>query len=139
VSARQRLGLNHSLALLAESQLMAGRLDDALATVADALLLPDQNVQIQHTCELLRLRAELRAATGDDMARADFRAALDMATDMGAGLIELRVGAAMARFLADRGDLAEGRRLLVTIMDRYDVDSFDGRKARTMLAELDAT
>jgi hypothetical protein len=102
------------------------------------MLLPDQNVQIQHTCELLRLRAELRAATGgDDLAKVDFLAGLRMAKDLGAGLIELRVGTAMARFLANRGDRGGGRNALAPIMERHDVNSFDGRNARAMLAELD--
>ncbi len=140
VAVRQRLGLNHSLGLLAESQLIAGRVSDALATVADALLLPDQNLQIQHTCELLRLRAELRALCGEDeTARADFQDALDTASGMGAGLLELRVGAALARFLGSRGAPLEGRNVLAPIVRRHDVDSFDGRKARAILAELDST
>ena len=140
VAARQRLGLDHSLGLLAESQLMCGRLEDAIATVADALLLPPVSVQHQHTCELLRLSAELRAVSGDDdMARSHFRQAFDMAVNMGAGILELRAGAAMARYLGGRGDLREGRELLAPIVDRHDVDSFDGRNARAILAELDRT
>jgi tetratricopeptide (TPR) repeat protein len=138
VAARQRLGLDHSLGLLAESQLMAGRFDDAFATVADALLLPDQNMQIQHTCELHRLRAELHASTGEyEAARKDFGDALDMATEMGAGLLELRVGAALARFCGTRGKPLEGRALLGSIVARHDVDSFDGQNARAILSDLD--
>ena len=139
VAVRQRLGLDHSLGLLAESQLMSGRVDEALATVADALLFPDQNMQIQHTCELHRLRGELRALSGDDeRARADFEDALQMATDIGAGLLELRVGAALARFLGARGDPTEARGLLAPIVDGHDIDTFDGRNARAVLSELDS-
>jgi tetratricopeptide (TPR) repeat protein len=139
VAVKQRLGLDHSLGLLAESQLMSGRVDEALATVADALQLPDQNMQIQHTCELHRLRAELRALSGEEeSARADFRDALQMATDIGAGLLELRVGAALARFLGASGNPTEARALLASIVDRHDIDTFDGRNARAVLSELDS-
>ncbi len=139
VAARQRLGLDHSLGLLAESQLMAGRVGDSFATVADALLLPDQGVQIQHTCELLRLRAELRAISGEDeTAKADFRAALEMAKNMDAGLLELRAGAAFARFLGSHGDPDGARRMLAGIIDRHDVASFDGDNARAVLSELES-
>ena len=55
VAANQRLGLNHSLGLLAEAQAAAGRTNDAFATVADALQLRDLAFQRQHTCELLRI------------------------------------------------------------------------------------
>jgi hypothetical protein len=96
-------------------------------------------MQIQHTCELHRLRAELRALSGEEeSARADFRDALQMATDIGAGLLELRVGAALARFLGASGNPTEARALLASIVDRHDIDTFDGRNARAVLSELDS-
>jgi hypothetical protein len=95
-------------------------------------------MQIQHTCELHRLRAELHASTGEyEAARKDFGDALDMATEMGAGLLELRVGAALARFCGTRGKPLEGRALLGSIVARHDVDSFDGQNARAILSDLD--
>jgi class 3 adenylate cyclase len=141
VAARQRLGLNHSLGLLAESQLLSGHLHDALATVADALLLPGLDIQIQHTCELLRLRAQLRAMTGDhDGAISDFEASLAVATDMGAALLQLRVGAAWARLLDSRGDSIGGCAVLAPILARHsEGECLDMREARRLLAELAST
>jgi hypothetical protein len=106
--------------------------------VADALQLPDQNMQIQHTCELHRLRGELHALSGEEeRARADFEDALRMATDISAGLLELRVGAALARLMGASGNLTEARALLAPIVDGHDIDTFDGRNARAVLSDLD--
>ncbi len=139
VAANQRLGLNHSLGLLAEAQAAAGRTNDALATVADALQLRDLAFQRQHTCELLRIRAVLHDAMGkEELARDDFIQALGMASEMGAGLLELRTAVGMADSLSRRGEPTEAHRLLASVLERHHEDSWDIRIGRELLKSLTA-
>jgi class 3 adenylate cyclase/tetratricopeptide (TPR) repeat protein len=139
VAVNQRLGMNHSLGLLAEAQAAAGRTSDALATVADALQLRDLAVQRQHTCELLRIRAVLHDIVGkEELARDDFIAALDMASDMGAALLELRTAVSMAESLFRHGEWTEAHRLLAPILERHHEDSWDIRIGRELLDSLNA-
>jgi hypothetical protein len=139
VAVNQRLGMNHSLGLLAEAQAAAGRTNDALLTVADALQLRDLAVQRHHTCELLRIRAVLHDKAGEhDLARADFDQALGMASDMGAALLELRTAVGMAGLLFRCGDRTEAHRLLAPILQRHHEDSWDIRVGRQLLDSLTA-
>ncbi|HXE54650.1 MAG TPA: hypothetical protein VN541_16635, partial [Tepidisphaeraceae bacterium] len=139
VAVNQRLGLNHSLGLLAEAQLAAGRTNDALATVADALQLRDLAFQRQHTCELLRIRAVLHDLVGEQqLAQEDFAAALGMASDMGAALLELRTAVSMAQSLSRRGERADAHRLLFPIVQRHHDDSWDIRIGRELVESLTA-
>ena len=137
VAANQRLGLNHSLGLLAEAQAAAGRTNDALATVEDALQLRDLAFQRQHTCELLRIRAVLHDIMGKEkLARDDFNQALGMASDMGAALLELRTAVGMAQSLFRRGERSEAHRLLAPILESHHEDSWDTRIGRELLDSL---
>jgi class 3 adenylate cyclase/tetratricopeptide (TPR) repeat protein len=139
VAANQRLGMNHSLGLLAEAQAAAGRPNDALATVADALQLRDLAMQRQHTCELLRIRAVLHdTMRKDELARDDFMQALGIASDMGAALLELRTAVGMAEAMFRRGQRAEAHRLLAPILERHHEDSWDIRVGRELLNALAA-
>jgi class 3 adenylate cyclase len=139
VAVNQRLGLNHSLGLLAEAQAAAGRTNDALATVADALQLRDLAFQRQHTCELLRIRAALHDSIGmEELARDDFIAALGMASEMGAALLELRTAVGMAKSLFRRGKGTEAHGLLAPILERHHEDSWDIRVGRALLDSLTA-
>jgi hypothetical protein len=137
VAANQRLGMNHSLGLLAEAQAAAGRTNDALATIADALQLRDLAMQRQHTCELLRIRAVLHDAVGEEeLARDDFMQALGMATDMGAALLELRTAVSMAASLSRRDERTKAHRVLAPILERHHEDSWDVRIGRKLLDSL---
>jgi class 3 adenylate cyclase len=151
VAAFQRLGLNHSLGLLAEAQLNAGMLEEAASTVADALQLRDGEVQIQHMCELYRIRAGLHLAHGElDEAQGDLTKAIAIAARADAALLELRAATVMARSFLRSSRLEEARDLLVPICDRFDgleteasvalarADCFDRRQAGVVLAELGA-
>jgi class 3 adenylate cyclase len=139
VAVNQRLGMNHSLGLLAEAQAAAGRTNDALATVADALQLRDLAVQRQHTCELLRIRAVLHDIVGkEELARNDFIQALGMASDVGAALLELRTAVGMAQSLLRHGEQTEAHRLLAPILERHHEDSWDIRVGRQLLESLNA-
>jgi class 3 adenylate cyclase len=139
IAVNQRLGLNHSFGLLAEAQAVAGRPEDGLATVADALQMRDLAMQRQHTCELLRIRAVLHDMVGkEDLARDDFAAALDMAVDMGAALLELRTAVGLSELLFRHGERTEAHRLLAPILERHHEDSWDIRIGRELLDLLTA-
>ena len=150
IAASQRLGLNHSLGLLAEAQLKAGMLEEAASTVADALLLRDGEVQTQHMCELYRIRAGLHVARGElDEAQADLAEAIAIAAGADAGLLELRSATEMAKLHLRGLRREEARDLMVPMCDRFDgleaevsvgltrADCFDRREAGVVLAELD--
>jgi hypothetical protein len=110
-----------------------------LATVADALQMRDLAMQRQHTCELLRIRAVLHDMVGkEDLARDDFAAALDMAVDMGAALLELRTAVGLSELLFRHGERTEAHRLLAPILERHHEDSWDIRIGRELLDLLTA-
>jgi len=140
VNVGQRLGLNHSLSLLAEAQIAAGRYDAAVATIDDALALADSSVQPQHTTELRRLRGRVAAEVGaDDEAEGLLRTALDEAASRRAVLIETRVATELLPVLARTGRAAEGRRLVTEALARMQGDAHDRTLAAQALARLEQT
>jgi predicted ATPase len=140
VNVGQRLGLNHSLGLLAEAQIVAGRYDAAVATIDDALALSDHPVQLQHTTELRRLRGRVAAEVGaDDEAEDILRAALDEAASGGAVLIEVRVATELLPVLARTGRVDEGRGLVTGALARMEGDALDRRVAEHALITLEET
>jgi predicted ATPase len=123
------------LAVLAEALSEAGRTEEALASLAEALTVADATGERAYNAELLRLRGELllrqasggggtspardgvastsdRDPSGHAEAEACFRRGLDIACRQGAKSLELRGALSLARLLRATGRQSEGRRLL---------------------------
>ncbi|MBI1816459.1 MAG: AAA family ATPase [Deltaproteobacteria bacterium] len=126
------------LGWLAEAQLLAGQVIDGLSTIEEALTaVPEQRI---HIPELLRLRGELRAAAGADVAtvEASFNESVALARDIGTKLIELRATTSLARFLARHGRTDEARARLAPLYAWFTegFDAPDLQDAKALLEEL---
>jgi hypothetical protein len=140
---------------------MAGdQIEEALAVAAEALALVEATGERFYEAELHRLRGELlRQAAGEGRpaparataagppqsdpagraeAEACFHRALDVACQQGARSLELRAALSLARLLRERGQPAEGRRLLAARLDWFTEgkDTPDQQEARAFLEEL---
>ena len=95
------------LSLLAAAHLRFGDPAAGLAAVDEGLAWTDERDQRYHGPELLRLRGELLAASGDeDAATLAMRQSLGAALGQGARSIALRAACSLARLTGDTGPLA---------------------------------
>jgi predicted ATPase len=149
------------LALLVESLMAGDQIEEGLAVAAEALALVEATGERFYEAELHRLRGELllrqeagagrpspaepAAARPHDPdppglagAEACFRRALDVARRQAARSLELRAALSLARLLRDRGEPAEGRRLLAATFGGFTEgwDTPDLQDARTLLEAL---
>jgi hypothetical protein len=133
-----RAAVGESLGHLAEAQLLGGHIIDGLATIEEALLaVPEERV---HIPELLRLRGELRAAAGADVAtvEASFEEAIALAREIGTKLVELRATTGLACLLARHGRSDEARARLAPLYASF-TEGFDAPDliaAKALLDEL---
>ena len=135
----QLLGINHSLGLLAEAQLLAGKCDQGLDALRRAEAYDELAVQRQHTLELHRLRGVLSSAMGGKDYEVEYflRASLGEATDIDARLLVLRTSTDLARWLADHHRRDEARALLVSALEAVDQEEqADIADAEMVLAAL---
>ena len=98
------------LALLAAAHLRFGDPAAGLLAVDEGLAWTDERDQRYHGPELLRLRGELLAASGQkDAAAVAVRQSLEAALNQGARSIALRAACSLARLTGDTGPLASIR------------------------------
>ena len=128
--------------LLCETQALANAVEDALATVEEALESdPDE---LLYRPSALRLRGELKlkrtpgGRMGFQLAERDFREAIKLAQEMGAKSLELRAVTGLARLLSDTGRRDEGRATLGEIYNWFTegFDTLDLKDAKALLDEL---
>jgi class 3 adenylate cyclase/tetratricopeptide (TPR) repeat protein len=102
------VGLTFGLARLGECLAMAGKMDEALATLEEALSFnPQERV---YRPAAITYRGELRLLRGElELAESDFREAVNLAQDMGARAWELRAILGLARMMQDRGETKSAR------------------------------
>ena len=108
------MGLPYFYALLGEALGKAGKPKDGIKTLNRGLdIASHHGAQFQYS-EMLRLKGELRLASGmsDSVAESCFRDALNIAGQQGAVLPQLRSGISMAKLLSNRGDVQSARSLL---------------------------
>ncbi|HJQ85718.1 MAG TPA: AAA family ATPase [Candidatus Binatia bacterium] len=134
----QRVSHRLYLAWLAEALARTGALDDAAATVEEALgLAPDERL---FEPELHRVRAEIlaRQDAGPERIEASFRAAVELARAQEAHSYELRAATSWARWLQAAGRRGEAREMLGPVCGWFpaDVDMVDLRDARALLQGL---
>ena len=132
-----RLGISRDITFLAAAQERAGAIDDALATVEQALQAnPDE---FAYRPETLRIRGELRLEQGQtELAEIDFREAIVLAQKMSAKAWELRATTSLARLLARHGRRDEARAMLAEIYGWFTegFDTADLKDAKVLLDEL---
>jgi class 3 adenylate cyclase/predicted ATPase len=131
------------LGVLAETYGKAGRPDEGLAAVAEALALAQTHGERWWEAELLRLRGRLLLAQGIDSpaaaeAEASLVEALDRARGQRAKSLELRAAMSLSRLWQDRGKRDQARDLLAAIHGRFTegFDTADLQEARGLLREL---
>jgi predicted ATPase len=129
--------LPYLLALQVETYARAKRLDDGLASVAEALVLADEERCWQ--AELSRIKGELLLAS-DNHAEAErsFFQALDIARRQQAKSWELRAATSLSGLWRDQGKRKEARDLLTPVYDWFTegFDTADLKEAKALLDEL---
>ena len=127
------------LAHLCETTIGLGR-DREAAALMDDLKARDRNPEHFCTPEILRVRALLSIAQGDQRGGEDlFHDALAMAQRQGALAWELKAASSAAKFLIGRGRDAEALAMLGPVYDRFTegFETADLRTARETLSRLD--
>jgi tetratricopeptide (TPR) repeat protein len=117
---------------LADAEAAAGRIDDALGSLDQALAVATATGSEFYSAEALRMRGELRANAGDAGGIADIEDALDVARRQEARAFELRAALSLARV---PGHAAQGRTAVLRAMDGIPPDpaNEDLREARSLV------
>jgi len=126
------------LSLLADAHARAGRLEEALATLSEALRIANRNEEHWWEPELHRLTGELLWRRGDQVeAERCFLCALDLARVQQARAMEVRAASSLGRFWRDQDRGGEAHLLLKRICDGYreGAESPDLKTAVALLAE----
>jgi predicted ATPase len=132
----------HYLALLAEAEAWAGRLDQGLVALEQAQELIERTDERRWEAEIHRLTGELtlRLHPSDkmDKATACFERALSVAGKQGARALELRAAASIARVWGDNGKREKACDLLAPVYGWFSegFDTPDLDEARTVLDAL---
>ena len=125
------------LTWLAEAQALGGAPTESLRTLDEALAVnPDERVWRPET---LRVRGDIRRQQGEEeLAEADFHAAIALAREMSAKALELRASMSLARLWRDQGGRAEARDLLAPVYEWFTegFDTADLKDAKALLEEL---
>jgi adenylate cyclase len=115
----------YHLALLAMALGKAGRPDDALTQVAEALALTERSDERWWEGDIYRVRGELLLECGGSSeAEACFRHAVEIARRQSAKSLELRATTSLARLLDKQGSRDEARRMLGEIYGWF-TEGFD--------------
>jgi predicted ATPase len=131
--------LPHVLCLLAEACREAGRLDDGLSALAEALAAADEHEIRHYEPETHRLRGELLLRQDhSNIAKAlsCFQRAIETARKQSARSLELRATVSLARLLAQQGRRDEARTMLAEIYGWF-TEGFDTRDLKDAKALLD--
>jgi adenylate cyclase len=130
----------HYLVMLAEALGAAGRLDEALAALGEAVETIDRTAEHFYEVELYRLKGELWLARRGDESEAEqcFQQAINIARQQYAKTFELRAVTSLARLWQQQGRQTEAHTALTEIYDSFSegFDTPDLRGARALLEEL---
>jgi predicted ATPase len=129
------------LSLLAEACGQAGRFDDGLSALAEAMVVADKHQEREHEAEIYRLKGELLLRQDDsNIAEAQkcFERAIEIARQRRAKSLELRATVSLARVLAKQGRREEAHMMLSDIYNWF-IEGFDTpdlQDAKALLARL---
>jgi predicted ATPase len=131
----------YNLAQLAEACGKAGRIDEGLEVIAEALNLVQEKGERWWEAEIVRLRGKLllkRNPSELAEARISFERAIETARKQGSKSLELRATMSLARLLAPQGRREEARTRLVDIYNCFTegFDTADLKDAKALLDEL---
>ena len=131
------------LALLAEALALAGKIEEGLAILDDALATAAVSGAKAWNTEIHRLRGELTARLPyPDPAQAEesFRTALAIAREQGTRGYELRAATSLARLWLEQGRRTEARDLLAPLYGSFTegFDTADLKDAKALLDQLRA-
>ena len=129
------------LCSLAEACMEAGRLDDALDALTEALAAADQREERQAEAEIYRLKGELLLKQGDSStaeAQSCFERAIEIARSQSAKSWELRATVSLARLFVRQEKRDEARMILAEIYGWFTegLDTADLKDAKALLDEL---
>ena len=133
----------YNLAQLAEACGKAGRIDEGLDAIAEALYLMQQNGERWWEAEIHRLRGELLFKQRDSNpaeAQASIEQAIEVACRKGAKSLQLRATTSLARLLDRTGHRDEACTMLAEIYGWFTegFDTADLKDAKALLDELNA-
>ena len=131
------------LALLAEACGKAGKAEEGLTAVAEALTAVHATANRVCKAELYRLKGELRLMLATDNtaeAEACFRQALEVARQQQAKSLELRAALSLSRLWQRQGKRTAARELLVEVYGWFTegFDTADLQEAKALLNALGA-
>jgi predicted ATPase len=141
IGTRQQHG--YFLALLAEALNQAGRVDEGLSALGEAIEVSQQNNEPYYEAELYRLRGDVLAQAGvgsPTEAESCFHHAIEIARQQQAKSFELRAVMSLARLWRQQGKGEEGRAILAEIYGWFTegFETADLKDAKFLLAELSA-
>jgi class 3 adenylate cyclase/predicted ATPase len=133
------LWVPYHIALLAKAYEIAGKVEEALTLLDDALQIVARTGERWFAAELTRHKGQLLLGQGhSEGAEELYRKALSIAEEQGAKLWELRAATSLARLRRDQGRLADARDLLAPIYGWF-TEGFDTpnlKEAKALLDEL---
>jgi predicted ATPase len=134
----------YSLALLAEAQGKAGRAEEGLSVLAEALTLLDKTGERFYEAELYRLKGELllqQSVPDAPQAEACFHQVLAIARRQQARSLELRAATSLSRLWQLQGKHAAAHELLAPIYGWFTegFDTADLQEAKALLEELSSS
>ena len=129
------------LVLLAEAYERAGKAEEGLTILAEALDVVDKNGERFYAAELYRLKGVLLLQQSVELqgkAEESLQQALDIARRQQAKSLELRAAMSLARLWQRQGECTEARELLAPVYGWFTegFDTADLQEARALLQEL---
>jgi predicted ATPase len=130
----------HFLALLAEGYLAAGRAEEGLAAIAEALEIAERTDERYYEAEIHRIHGELLLLCGADPEDVEeaYRRSVAVAQGQEAKSFELRSTMSLAKLLRGQGRAAEAREMLAAIYGWFTegFDTPDLVEAKGLLEQL---
>ena len=136
------IAMTWCLAGLGEAYWQAGRTDEGLAIIAEAMALAERTGERSYEADLWRIKGELLLQLGADDAQTEaescYQKAIAIAQQQSTKIFELRAATSLARLWQQQGKTAEARQMLAEIYGWFTegFDTADLQDAKALLAKL---